>query len=104
MRYTPTEHDAFARDFNRDSLVVLRRHFDPDLLRAWHAEFGSLLAANIAIEKDNPNRGAQRFYVTLPFRGVFADPRIYEDPDVLAIVERVAGPDPVMCQLASDTP
>ena len=104
MRYAPAEHDAFARDFNRDGLVVLRGHFDPDLLRAWRTDFEPLLRANIAVEKDNPNRGAQRFYVTLPFRGVFADPRIHEDPDVLAIVERVAGPDPVMCQLASDTP
>jgi ectoine hydroxylase-related dioxygenase (phytanoyl-CoA dioxygenase family) len=42
--------------------------------------------------------------VTLPFAGTFADPAIYEDDDILAIVERVAGPDPVMCQLATDTP
>jgi ectoine hydroxylase-related dioxygenase (phytanoyl-CoA dioxygenase family) len=104
MRYSAAEHDAFARDFNRDSLVVLRRHFDPDVLRTWRREFQPLLEANVREEQDNPNRGAQRFYVTLPFRGVFADPAIYEDPDVLAIVERVAGPDPVMCQLATDTP
>ncbi|HEX2540177.1 MAG TPA: phytanoyl-CoA dioxygenase family protein [Caldimonas sp.] len=104
MRYSAAEHDAFARAFNRDSLVVLRRHFDPELLRRWAREFEPLLAENVREEEDNPNRGPRRFYVTLPFRGVFADPAIYEDPDVLAIVERVAGPDPVMCQLASDTP
>jgi hypothetical protein len=104
MRYSAAEHDAFASAFNRDSLVVLRGHFDPELLRRWRAEFEPLLRANIAQEKDDPNRGPQRFYVTLPFRGIFADPTIHEDPDVLAIVERVAGPDPVMCQLATDTP
>ena len=104
MRYSAAEHDAFARDFNRDGLVVLRRHFEPDLLRAWQREFQPLLAAHVAHAKDDPNRGAQRFYVTLPFAGTFADPAVYEDPDVLAIVERVAGPDPVLCQLASDTP
>jgi hypothetical protein len=104
MRYSEAEHDAFAHRFNRDSLVVLRGHFDAEVLRAWYREFEPLLRANVADEKDDPNRGSQRFYVTLPFRGIFADPAIYEDPDVLAIVERVAGPDPVMCQLAADTP
>jgi Phytanoyl-CoA dioxygenase (PhyH) len=104
MRYTAAEHDAFAAAFNRDSQVILRRHFDADLLRRWNREFQPLLEANMAQEKDNPNRGPQRFYVTLPFTGTFADPAIYEDADVLAIVERVAGPEPVMCQLASDTP
>jgi ectoine hydroxylase-related dioxygenase (phytanoyl-CoA dioxygenase family) len=104
MRYTADEHDAFARDFNRDSLVVLKNHFPRETLSRWREAFLPLLEAQIQVDKDDPNRGAQRFYVTLPFQGVFADPAIYEDPDVLAIVERVAGPDPVLCQLATDTP
>ena len=104
MRYTASDHDAFARDFNRDSLVLLRNHFPRDKLLRWREAFQPLFEAKVASARDDPNRGAQRFYVTLPFQGVFADPGIYEDPDVLAIVERVAGPDPVLCQLASDTP
>ena len=104
MRHTAAEHDAFARDFNRDSLVVLKSHFPRDQLARWREAFQPLLEAQMRIDKDDPNRGAQRFYVTLPFRGIFADPAIYEDPDVLEIVTRVAGPDPVLCQLASDTP
>jgi len=103
-RYSADQHDVFAQDFNRDGLVLLPRHFDADVLRRWYREFQPLLAAHIANEADSPNRGSQRFYVTLPFTGCFADPAIYEDDDVLAIVERVAGPDPVMCQLATDTP
>ncbi len=104
MRYNAADHDAFARDFNRDSLVLLRNHFPRDKLARWREAFQPLFEAQVAKDKDDPNRGAQRFYVTLPFEGVFADPEIYEDPDILAIVERVAGPDPVLCQLASDTP
>jgi ectoine hydroxylase-related dioxygenase (phytanoyl-CoA dioxygenase family) len=104
LKYSAEQHDAFARDFNRDGMVLLRNHFDPDVLRRWSREFEPLLKAHIENERDDPNRGSQRFYVTLPFIGTFADPAIYEDDDVLAIVERVAGPDPVMCQLASDTP
>lgn len=104
MRYSAAEHDVMARDFNRDSLVLLRDHFDPERLKRWREAFEPLLAVHIALERNDPNRGSQRFYVTLPFSGVFADPAVFEDPDVLAIVERVAGPDPVMCQLATDTP
>jgi hypothetical protein len=104
MRYTAAEHDAFARDFNRDSLVMLPNHFPRDKLARWREAFQPLFEAQIEKDKDDPNRGAQRFYVTLPFQGIFADPQVYEDPDILAIVERVAGPDPVLCQLASDTP
>jgi hypothetical protein len=104
MRYTAADHDAFARDFNRDGLVMLRNHFPRDKLERWREAFQPLFFAQVEKEMDDPNRGSQRFYVTLPFQGVFADPEIYEDPDVLAIVERVAGPDPVLCQLATDTP
>jgi hypothetical protein len=104
MRYTTAEHDAFAREFNRDGLVILRNHFPRARLARWREALQPLLEAQVTKDKDDPNRGAQRFYVTLPFQGLFADPQIYEDPDVLAIVERVAGPDPVLCQLATDTP
>lgn len=104
MRYTAAEHDAFARDFNRDSLVVLKDHIPRAKLARWADAQWPLLQAQIEREKDSPSRGAQRFYVTLPFQAPFADPDIYEDRDILAIVERVAGPEPVLCQLATDTP
>ncbi|WP_394790360.1 phytanoyl-CoA dioxygenase family protein [Rhodoferax sp.] len=104
MRLTNSEIDAHVAAFNRDGMVMLRGHFSKELLTAWRTAFEPLLQAHIASDRDNPNRGAQRHYVTLPFAGLFADPAVHADPDVLAIVERVAGADPVLCQLASDTP
>jgi ectoine hydroxylase-related dioxygenase (phytanoyl-CoA dioxygenase family) len=104
MRYSAADHDALASQFNRDGLVLLKNHFPRATLARWREAFEPLLKAQVEKDRDDPNRGAQRFYVTLPFHGLFADPAIYEDPDVLAIVERVAGPDPVLCQLATDTP
>jgi ectoine hydroxylase-related dioxygenase (phytanoyl-CoA dioxygenase family) len=104
MRYTAAEHDAFASQFNRDSLVILREHIPREKLVRWAEAFVPLLQAQIAREKQASSRGAERYYVTLPFQGLWADPEIYEDRDLLAVVERVAGPEPVMCQLASDTP
>lgn len=102
-RYSESEHDAFARDFERDGLVVLRQHLPRDVLNTWAHAFAPLLADRIA-RQATAVRGDNRHYITLPFLGVFADERIFCDDDILAIVERVAGEDPVMCQLATDTP
>jgi Phytanoyl-CoA dioxygenase (PhyH) len=103
-RFTAEEHDRFAEDVRRDSFCVLRGLLDRELLRAWAEAFRPLLEANVKNAADDPNRGPQRFYVTLPFGGVFADPRIVFDPYVLAICRRLVGDDMVMCQLATDTP
>jgi hypothetical protein len=103
-RYDAAALDGFADEVRRESFCLLRDHLDGDVLRAWAAAFRPLLEENVATSADDPNRGPQRFYVTLPFAGVFADPRIVFDPDVLAICDRIVGPDMVMCQLATDTP
>ena len=83
---------------------MLRQHFSKETLKNWREAFLPLLEAHIAREGHLENRGAARYYVTLPFRQPFSDPSIFEDDDILAIVERLAGEDPVMCQLATDTP
>ena len=104
MRYGAAALDRFADEVRRESYCVLRGQLDPALLRAWNDAFRPLLEENVRTAADDPNRGPQRFYVTLPFNGVFADPRIVFDPDVLAICERLVGEEMVMCQLATDTP
>lgn len=63
-----------------------------------------MLEDHIVREGKLRNRGSARYYVTLPFTAPFADPSIYEDEDILAIVELLVGEDAVMCQLATDTP
>ena len=103
-RYTPDQRAELAAQFDRDGFVTLRGHFDQDRLRAWRSAFQPLFQAHLDREGEKQNRGARRFYVTLPFTKPFADPTIFEDDDILAIVERVAGADAVMCQLATDTP
>jgi ectoine hydroxylase-related dioxygenase (phytanoyl-CoA dioxygenase family) len=104
MRYTADEHRAFADEVLRTSYCLLRDHFASDLIAAWRAAFAPLLERHIEREGRLQNRGPKRYYVTLPFEGAFADPRVFEDPDILAIVELLAGRDFVMCQLATDTP
>ena len=104
MRYSQTEIETFARTALRDGFCVLRGHFPAATLNAWREAFTPLLRAHIAREGHLQNRGAERYYVTLPFKAPFSEPLIYEDDDVVAIVERLVGEDPVMCQLATDTP
>ena len=104
MRYDATQIAAFAEQFDRDGFVVLPQHFDTGRLQAWKAAFDPMLDAFLARQGDDANRGANRHYITLPFAAPFNDPEIYADDDIIAIVETVAGKDPVMCQLATDTP
>ena len=103
-RYTESEVGAFAQSVLEDGFCILRNHFSPATLDRWREAFAPLLEAHVAHEGHLQNRGPGRYYVTLPFAAPFADPRIYEDEDVLAICARLVGDDMVMCQLASDTP
>jgi ectoine hydroxylase-related dioxygenase (phytanoyl-CoA dioxygenase family) len=104
MRYRQKEIDSFAEDALRDGFCVLRGHFPKAALDNWREAFAPLLEMHIAREGHLQNRGVARYYVTLPFTTPFNDPLIFEDDDVLAIVERLVGEDLVMCQLATDTP
>lgn len=88
----------------RDGFCVLRGHFSPEKIAVWREKFAPLLEEHIEREGDRRNRGAERYYVTLPFDAPFADEEIFADPDILAIVENLVGADFTMVQLATDTP
>lgn len=51
-----------------------------------------------------PNRGARRHQMYLPFEPPFSDPRLWADPAVLDVVERVLGPEAECTYYGSDTP
>ncbi|HZI62442.1 MAG TPA: phytanoyl-CoA dioxygenase family protein [Pyrinomonadaceae bacterium] len=103
-RYDSTEIEQFAQSVITDGFCVLPEHFPPEKLDHWRQTFLPLLQKHIAREGHLQNRGPARYYVTLPFTEPFADPCIYVDDDVFAIVEQLVGSDAVMCQLAVDTP
>lgn len=104
QRYNQQQIDSFAQAVLNEGYCVLPDHFSPATLNIWHEAFAPLLNAHIEREGNLRNRGPSRYYVTLPFTTPFAEPSIYEDDDILAIVERLVGQDAVMCQLATDTP
>lgn len=103
-RYDDAQIRAFADEVLRDGHCVLRGHFPRETLLRWSEAFKPMLERHIEREGHLQNRGSGRYYVTLPFESPWADPAIYENEDVLAIVEHLVGKDFVMPQLASDTP
>lgn len=103
-RYTREEIDGFVRQVLEDGFCVLPGQIDLGLIDEWGEAFAPLLARHVEREGHRQNRGPGRFYVTLPFEAPFADPRVYEDEDVLGVVAGLVGDDAVLCQLATDTP
>jgi hypothetical protein len=103
-RYSEQQLEGFAQEVLSDGFCALPEHFAAATLEKWRESFAPLLEAHIAREGHLENRGAARYYVTLPFIEPFADTSIYEDDDVLRIVERLVGEDAAMGQLATDTP
>lgn len=103
-RYSQSEIESFTQQVLDDGFCVLPEHFPREKMKLWNEEFAPLLKRHIEREGHRQNRGPRRFYVTLPFREPFADSRIFEDEDVLAIVRLLVGEDAAMCQLATDTP
>lgn len=103
-RYTPQECKDFTNKVLQDGYCVLENHFSPAVLEHWNEQFMPLLRSYIDSGGSTVGRGAARYYVTLPFAQPFADPMIFEDEDILSIVEGLVGEDFVMCQLATDTP
>lgn len=103
-RYSDPEISILVAEALRDGFCVLKEHFSRAKVEMWRDACLPLLERQINLEGGQTSRGANRYYVTFPFEMPFSDPAFYEDPDIIAIVEKLAGKDFVMCQLASDTP
>lgn len=103
-RYSKPGIESLTEAALRDGFCILRNHFSKAKIDEWREAFMPLLHEHIEREGQLRNRGPARYYVTLPFTTPFADPHFYEDTDILAVVENLVGADPVLCQLATDTP
>jgi hypothetical protein len=88
-RYSTQQLEALAETALRDGYCVLQGHFPRARLQRWRDQFAPLLSEHIAREGHLRNRGAGRYYVTLPFTSPWADPEIFENDDVLAIEDTV---------------
>jgi ectoine hydroxylase-related dioxygenase (phytanoyl-CoA dioxygenase family) len=103
-RYNESEIREFVGRVLEEGFCVLPEHFGRGRMEAWREAFAPLLERHVGREGHRLNRGPGRYYVTLPFREPFADPAVFEDDDVLAVVRGLVGEDAQLHQLATDTP
>lgn len=103
-KMSPEQIAFFTEEVLRDGFCVLKHFIPRETLETWNEAFLSLLETYLAEGGSELNRGAARYYVTLPFTEPFADPGIFEHDDLIAICEGLVGKNFVMCQLATDTP
>jgi ectoine hydroxylase-related dioxygenase (phytanoyl-CoA dioxygenase family) len=104
MSLTPDQAIAHADEVRETSVTILRGLIPADTIDRWNEGFGPLLAGAVLREGDRPNRGPHRYYVTLPFHGLWADPAVIDNDAILAVVQQLVGADGVLCELASETP
>jgi hypothetical protein len=90
-RYSDDELRGFAATFARDGFVRLDQH--PAVLARWQIAFAPLLARQLTLSDGEANRGSARYYVTLPLELPFADPSVYDDPDIVDLCKLLVGDD-----------
>ncbi|HLK56711.1 MAG TPA: phytanoyl-CoA dioxygenase family protein [Chthonomonadaceae bacterium] len=93
---------ALADEIRMNGYVILEQAIPKEKIAEMLERFDPLLEAKRASEPSN--RGANRFQMHLPFELPFADPILYENPSVMAIVENLFGKDIILTYFASDTP
>ena len=93
---------VLARRLQDEALVVLPDPLDTSFVALLRDAFMTVLVQHA--EAAEPNRGVSRHQMYLPFEPPFDDPALWGDPRVLAVVERVLGPDFECIYYASDTP
>ena len=92
----------YIEEVKENGFTVLKGFIPVESIDQMAEQFTPLLKTRL--ERGNPDRGPNRFYLTLPFVMPFADENYFADPLLLNILEGIVGSDPVMCQLAVDTP
>jgi ectoine hydroxylase-related dioxygenase (phytanoyl-CoA dioxygenase family) len=113
MKLTPQEIGAWRlseqhteeaiRSLQVTGYVIFEQVLDAPRVRQLHSSFMDVFNRYVAEIGDN--RGKQRQGgVPLPIEGVFAEPDLIGNPMVIALLERLLGPDLVCSYFASDTP
>ena len=97
-----TDTNVLAERLRSDGLVVFPDRLEDGFLGELRRAFTPLLDRYIA--DAGPNRGVRRHQMYLPFEPPFSDPRLWGNPVVLDVVERVLGPDFECIYYGSDTP
>ena len=99
---SPATLDLAIAQVRNNGFVHFERVLPADLVSQMHASFMRLLEAHV--QRTDPNRGANRYQMHMPFAPPFNDERVIANPFVLPIVEALVGKDCICHYMASDTP
>lgn len=97
-------HDiaSLADQIRMTGYVILENMIPQDLVATMLDRFDTLLEQKRANEPTN--RGVNRYQMHLPFEAPFAEPILYANSTVLAILSNLFGQDFICTYFASDTP
>lgn len=98
------ELDRAVHDLNRDGICVLRGALDPALVAEWRQAFEALFRERQSRPGGLAPREKNRYYLTLPWVPPFADRRVFANPTVLGVLDRLFPQEYAMVQLGADVP
>lgn len=102
MQLTDERVRSLAEQVRVTGYCILEGLLPPERVAAMRERFEVMLAEKAAAEPTN--RGPSRYQMYVPWEPPFADPLLYENEAVLAVMEAVMGPDLALNYFASDTP
>lgn len=100
----PIDIDEKATEILEDGFCILRDHYPRKAVTDCFDAFLPTLLEFVEANRENPNRGPERHYITLPFKPPLYNQKFFFDETVLAIVKAVLGEKVLIDQFASDTP
>jgi|SRR5579862_2322193 len=83
---------------------ILKAHFAPPLIEACREALWPVLLAYLDGHAENPNRGAHRHFIPMPFAPPCFVPAFFFDPEVLSIVQGLMDDRVVADQWGCDVP
>src|SRR4051812_36537452 len=102
--FRSTDLDRHAADLNRDGICVIRGVFDREIISEWHQAFEALFRERQSRPGGLAPREKSRYYLTFPWVPPFADERVFANPIILGVLNRVFAQEYVMVQLGADIP
>jgi ectoine hydroxylase-related dioxygenase (phytanoyl-CoA dioxygenase family) len=94
--------DALAADLERDGVATIPGLVPPEKVARWRDALARLVATREQQPGGLAPRGPSRYYLTLPWVEPFADPEVFANPTVLAVLKRVFHQEFLLVQLGVD--
>ena len=98
----PETLQAAVQAVRVNGYVIFESVLPRELVQSLHGTFMRVLEGHVA--RTDPNRGANRYQMHLPFMAPFIDPAVISHPFTLALVDELLGKDAICHYFASDTP